>query len=84
MVLTEAGWEAFLKHLITEIKHEVIIDVPQWETPAAAHTCHLLLATIPARPQAQTPSFFLFSPQQRKGGPTRLTLPSKSTVRSHR
>lgn len=31
---------------------------------------------------AQTPSFFsVLSIQQRKGGPTRLTLPSKSTVR---
>lgn len=37
MVLTEAGWEAFLKHLITEIKHEVIIEASVGNACSCSH-----------------------------------------------
>ncbi len=73
------GEQFFVRNLtgpISSIWHECSMH-------AAAHTHHLLSEKVPARYWAQTPSFFLSSPQQRKGGPTRLTLPSKSTVRLH-
>lgn len=46
----------------------------------AAERRHLVAELVPARPCALMPFLCLSSSQQRKGGPTRLTLPSKSTV----